>query len=366
MAKSAAARAAARFRQLSCLGLGSEMVIPALLNELHALIPSHANTFFFADKSGGTANIHFENPGFAKLFPLYQTEFLERRDREFKGLSFSEAARTQFGVREFKTSVSVDENAFHRSDMYNLILRPAGNDSNFLRLVFRDGGRVLGALSMWRSSGAGVWTSGEKQLLASLESFFVHALTAHAASEAPLVDSGSSGLIIASPEGKPVYSSAEGRRLLFYATHARIGPAAANGKQDVLPPPVVRLCRTLSEIFADDASPSAPTYRHSNVWGGFTFRAEWLDQDDPASGLIGITVSHRVPLPIRLMRSVQQLPLSRRQAEVCVLMATGASNDVVAERLGITRHTAIAHGRWIYNKLDVHNRSELVTKLLAI
>lgn len=53
MAKSTAARAAARFRQLSCLGLGSEQVIPALLAELHAIIPSHANTFFFADGAGG-------------------------------------------------------------------------------------------------------------------------------------------------------------------------------------------------------------------------------------------------------------------------------------------------------------------------
>jgi len=86
---------------------------------------------------------------------------------------------------------------------------------------------------------------------------------------------------------------------------------------------------------------------------------------NPTSGLIGITISHKVPLPIRLMRSVQKLPLSRRQAEVCVLMATGASNEVVAERLGISAHTVNEHGRWIYNKLDVHSRAELVSKLLS-
>ena len=34
------------------------------------------------------------------------------------------------------------------------------------------------------------------------------------------------------------------------------------------------------------------------------------------------------------------------------------------KRLGISRHTAIAHGRWIYHKLDVHNRAELVNRLL--
>src|SRR5262249_16218241 len=38
MAKSTAARAEARFKQLCCLGFDAETVVPALLNELHALI----------------------------------------------------------------------------------------------------------------------------------------------------------------------------------------------------------------------------------------------------------------------------------------------------------------------------------------
>jgi len=62
---------------------------------------------------------------------------------------------------------------------------------------------------------------------------------------------------------------------------------------------------------------------------------------------------------------VEKLPLSRRQAEVCVLLATGASNEKVAERLGISKLTAIEHARWIYNKLDVHSRGELVSKILS-
>ena len=52
MARSPAVRAAARFRQLCCLGLDREAVIPELLRELHALIPSFSNTFHFA--GGGT------------------------------------------------------------------------------------------------------------------------------------------------------------------------------------------------------------------------------------------------------------------------------------------------------------------------
>jgi DNA-binding CsgD family transcriptional regulator len=46
-------------------------------------------------------------------------------------------------------------------------------------------------------------------------------------------------------------------------------------------------------------------------------------------------------------------------------MAMGCSYDQIAQKLGISKHTAIAHSRWIYNKLDVHNRAELINKLLC-
>lgn len=365
MARSAASRAEARFRQLSCLGFRGELSIPAMLHELHAVIPAHANTFFFAGKWGVTARIHFENPDFVKVFPIYQQEFHERRDHEFKGLAFWEAARTQFGVHEFSTSVGVDQKTFEAGDLYNLILRPVGNDSNFLRVIFRNAGKVLGGLSIYRSIGAGAWTTEEKRRLAALEPFFVHALTAPMTTATPMVDSGKAGLIIANADGKPLYFSAEGRRLLFLATSSRDLPEMALSRAPLLPAAVSRLCRNLSRIFSDDITAPAPIHRHTNVWGGFTFQAHWLERGDPTSGRIAITVAHQVPLPVRMIRSIGQLPLSGRQAEVCLLLASGASHEEIAERLGISKHTTIAHGRWIYHKLDVHNRAELVNRILS-
>ncbi len=362
MAKSTAARAMTRFKQLSCFGIDKEAVIPELLKELHALVPAFSNTFHFADQSGVVNNIYFENTDLVKLWPLYQEKIFERHEREYKGLAFSDGSRKQFGIHEFREAVSHDSNTFHRSDYYNLVARPVGYDSNFLRVYFRLDGRVLGGLTLWRAPSATSWTPEDKRRLAALESFFIHALTVRPVSETEMVDGGENGLIIATSAGKPVYFSAEGRRLLFLAASPRtvVKPSAA------LPAPVVQLCRNLTRIFSNDASAAAPTYHHANLWGGFTFRAQWLHQEDPGSGLIGITISRKLPLPIKLMRSVRSLPLSRRQAEVCVWMATGASNETIAERLGISRHTANEHSRWIYNKLDVHNRAELVSKLLSV
>ncbi|HET8701811.1 MAG TPA: hypothetical protein VFL97_09125 [Nitrococcus sp.] len=39
------ASAETRIKQLCCLGLGGEAAIPAVLAELHALIPSYANSY---------------------------------------------------------------------------------------------------------------------------------------------------------------------------------------------------------------------------------------------------------------------------------------------------------------------------------
>ena len=133
----------------------------------------------------------------------------------------------------------------------------------------------------------------------------------------------------------------------------------------MLPPPLARICRDVFRVFSDDPVPSAPVYHHRNVWGGFRFEAQWLNASDSASGLIGITVSHQEPVGLRLARHVAELPLSRRQAQVCLLLANGHSNAEIAARIGIAKHTAIAHGRWIYDKLDVHSRAELVNKLLT-
>ena len=65
MAKSTAARAEGRFKQLCCLGLGGEAVMPSLLAELHALVPSHSSDFHFANAAGNdSAHVYNENTDF--------------------------------------------------------------------------------------------------------------------------------------------------------------------------------------------------------------------------------------------------------------------------------------------------------------
>jgi LuxR family maltose regulon positive regulatory protein len=55
-------------------------------------------------------------------------------------------------------------------------------------------------------------------------------------------------------------------------------------------------------------------------------------------------------------------PLSARELEVLRLIARGLSNREVAERLFLALSTVKVHTRNIYGKLNVHNRTEAVTR----
>ena len=70
MARSAIGNATARLEQLCCLGLKREHVLPALLDELHTIVPFSGCTVFFVDARLRVTNSHREefNPATAALY----------------------------------------------------------------------------------------------------------------------------------------------------------------------------------------------------------------------------------------------------------------------------------------------------------
>ena len=368
MARSAVTGATARFKQLCCLGVRGEQVMPALLDELHTIVPFAGCTVFFVDTQLRVTNSYREETA-PRTIALYMQEFHGRRGRELGG-AFPDAIHRQFGVEDSTDAlqpVGIGMDAFWRSAFFNEIHRPFAHDW-FLRLMIRgEGGRgrALGSITLYRPRGQGLWSADEKRRFAALEPFLATAFAADDHNEPPTAESEADALIIADRDGRPQNFSVGARELLFLATHPRITSDADYSRIDQLPPQVSELCRNLARLSAGDGSAAPPTLWLRNTWGTFAFKAHWLEGGDASAGLIGIAIRRREPLPIRIVRRVGELDLGWRQAQVCVLLANGHSHEAIADRLGISRHTAITHGRWIYNKLDVHNRTELVTKLLA-
>jgi DNA-binding CsgD family transcriptional regulator len=357
------ARAEARFKQLCCLGLGGEAVVPALLEELQTIVPHFGSSVFFLGPTGELQNIYDRNPETPHVAPLYLREFYNRPEREF-GMGFADGLKRRFGVQNWKEIVTVELAEWHRSDYFNLILRQLGYD-DLIRLAFWDGERAVGGIMLSRAPGEREFSITDRHRLASLEGFFAHALVDGGHRDVPLVDSGHEGLIIADTDGRAVHASAEGRRLLFLASNPRVLPSPPL-ETVVLPAALTEICQTLERIFAEKPAQAAPVFHHRNVWGGFRFGCHWLDGADQSIKLIGITIAHEEPLPVRLTRTASNLPLSAREAQICVLLASGGTHEAIAARLGISAHTSIAHGKAIYQKLKVHSRSELLGKLLSV
>ncbi|MDN5872081.1 MAG: helix-turn-helix transcriptional regulator [Nitrococcus sp.] len=57
--------------------------------------------------------------------------------------------------------------------------------------------------------------------------------------------------------------------------------------------------------------------------------------------------------------------MSQRQMQIGLLLATGVPNAAIASQMNMSSHTVVTHTRRLYEKLDVHNRAELVAKLIA-
>ncbi len=74
-------RTIAGLRRLCCLGLGGQIAIPALLGELHALIPSTNNFFMWSGPDQEVAKVYGEG-AILEMLPLYLGEFHNKRERK--------------------------------------------------------------------------------------------------------------------------------------------------------------------------------------------------------------------------------------------------------------------------------------------
>ena len=155
--------------------------------------------------------------------------------------------------------------------------------------------------------------------------------------------------------------------LLFHATRNEIAPGRlCIADKPELPAAVLRTVQRLFGILEGKPVDAPPVHRQKSRWASSSSGAYWLEGEGAARPLVGIRISRLEPLPLRLLRHLDRLPLSGRQAEVSLHLASGLTYDAIAERVGVSRNTAIFHAQQVFNKLGVSSRSELQAKLMAL
>lgn len=356
------AKAVRRIRQLCCLGIDRQMLLPALLRELHALVPSYSSGFFFTDHTGRFVNLYDESPEAQRYAARYVSEFLDKRDLEIQP-SFSAWVRTGADVTTSERYVFGD---LYRSALYHEILRPLNYHSSMVVAVNHNG-HPIGLLLLHRSRADPRFRAKEERSMSELIPYFAHGLGRREEVGPTLVESDVEGLMLFERNGELAYVSREARRLLFLAGNPIIYRPDVGDTGFSVPPQVIELYRRcLMAIEERDTPPAPPVWRHRNAWGGFVFRAYGLTRPDQSgTGAIAISIHYQEPVALRLARRGDELGLTTKQSEICRALATGYSYKQIAARMHVSEHTVIDHVRKIYTRLEVKNRSKLLAKLLA-
>lgn len=353
--------AIAHFRQLCCLGLGAEAVIPSLLAAMHELIPSETNGFFWADDSGHLA-------GFVPEYVI--PEVVGTLLDNFEGLVERalplDFAATMLRGKPVGNLLPVFNPDFYRGDLYHLVYRPY-HLHHAIDAVVRDtpDGRGMGAFVVGRSARQPEFSAAEQDTLNRLLPYLAHAMHRRDGGDADeFADSGDSGLLILDQRAHVAHISPRAREILYFAMQPGGSPDRQPSLADgaVAPPLESVFARLIRISQARDAAP--PVAHLRNAWGRFVFRAYWLDPGVGSAGaLVGVTVQQQQPLALVMMRNMRAAGLSEKQRQFCLLLAQAQSFDSIAATLGISHATAKDYADRVYRKLDVHTRDELLHKL---
>jgi DNA-binding CsgD family transcriptional regulator len=356
------ARAIAAIRALCALKLHAEVLVPAVLEALHKLVPSQRNLFDWTDAQGRLVRYFIEGPIDAEIARLYFDEFHNRREAEAMP-RFDALRRLPAGVR---SADEIEHAGFFRSALYNEIWRPQGFHTRLEAVLrARDGG-LIGSLVLYRGPGETRFTPADEQNLAAVLPAFAAALQVHGAAVAddrhvPSPDPAETLLLTlagelchASPGAMRLVLMAEGgaspERLaapwsprqgrLVPMLLARLRERAAGGPAQVLAPP--------------------PSITHETAAGQFVASGTLLRPLAPdLAPLAQVTLRRLEPHRVALERALRALPLTPGQIAVCRGLYAGQTQAQIGQHLGVAPATVIDHVRKLYRTLDLGSVHEL-------
>lgn len=353
------AAASACIRELCSLGLTGELLIPALLEALHRVVPSARNLFDWVDRNGRILRYYFEGPIDHQAARRYFDEFHNRREAE----AMPKYADVIRGSATIRSAEELNHRHFFDSALYNEIWRPQRLHYRLEAIVRGTDHKAMGSLVLYREHGDRIFGKADEDILLSLVPYIAHGLRHGKERRVDYAQSDRRAVLVSLDElGRIVHMSRNAHKVLLLA-HGDISPeSAARDPVSERFPSLALLHRQLCRSNEFDVTPCTLTL--TNPWGRFEFQAERLDAVAGGSpALIGVTIRHLQACEVGDLKALEALPLSITQKKVCGLVLQGLSQPQIAERLGVSKNTVIDHVRQAYRKLDVHSVAELRAKL---
>ncbi|MDX3907771.1 MAG: helix-turn-helix transcriptional regulator [Pigmentiphaga sp.] len=347
-----------RLQLMAGLDVGGPQLIQPLLQTLHRVIGFDSGGYFYVGDDGGL-EAHMEDPGVGAAVPEHFDPRILRSESEVFHNTLrqpSDISRHGQGARTLGQMLKTRHAELLRSDYYNVVMRPA-RVADWLCLPLstpRHPG--IGILFLFRPPGARPFGPEEVATLTRLEAHLACALQPGDR----YADDGevhSQGLLVATPQGRPLWISPEAEALMPQAFGWRWRRSAD------LPPVLQSLLQRLAPKKETPLAP--PQLELRNAQGWFSLRAMRLAAAAGQDNAVGITITRRMARGIRLLSTLHELDLPRRQYELAYWLARGLSESQIAQRMGISSNTVVYHRRQLYNRLGAGNRTDLLAQLGA-
>ena len=349
-------------RQLCCLGLPGEQLLPTLLKAVREFVDADSAGFFWVDSQGDMTGLYAERILPAPVMKLYFERYYEADDSSFRRAFAARAVQAEPVLAE---SPSADA---ERTGYYNDVLRTL-DAHHVLYGIVREQGRALGQLSLYRPKSAPAFTAIQRSELTSIMPYVAHGIAQRGSSKGEggeFVDTEDDSMFMTDIDGSVRQLSMAARKLLTLALVGKLGPGRALPDiEEAARPTLRRLVERLRAILAaEEAGP--PSVAVQNSWGRFVLRAYVLaDAPLDESSTVAVRIKRQEPMLLRFVDALDDLGLSPQQREIAVGLARGATNRELAQAMGVTANTVAYHVKQLFHRLDAHDRQQMVVSVLA-
>jgi DNA-binding CsgD family transcriptional regulator len=361
-------------KALCCLGLPPESAMVAVVPVLHEIIPHDGTRLALVAPDATITTGYSENPASAAIF----------RERLWQFMDDPSSLMSLWvpGVRAVAIGWALHRQGgdYLESGYYREIEVPLGS-CWLLDAMIGDGGRTIGFVSLTRPRSARPFTVDDMQRLDGLRPWLAHAFrrsNSHNAreeeDEAPIATAGATVLsaqVVLTSDGRIVYQTSGVELLLRILTGEPSNYTRYVPVSDRLPAPLLKILRQITGA-ANGTSNTPPRMQVSTAYGVLTLEAKWLVPTgthpadaarDPKACLVSVTVElHEHPIA-HAARVLRESGATAAQTKVGIQLALGKPKPAIADELGIQLSSVADHSKKLYQALDVHNSTELGTKI---
>lgn len=361
-------------RTLCCLGLTPESAMVAATPLLHDVIPHGWSRWALLEPDGTISGGYSENPATSAVLRERMWSFVEDPSSP---LSLWMPCFRAVGIG---WTLHMQGRGWFENRWYREIEAPL--DSCWvLDAMIGEAGRTYAIVSVTRPHGTQPFTSNDVERLDRLRPWLAHAFRRTPGDNKPSPELEStatvgapvaSGEMVLAPDGKILFQTCGLEYLLRRVLEGERGNHTRHvPHHDRLPSPVQKLIGRLLGS-ANGTSIMPPRMNVATAYGIVTLEAKWLVPagglpcdvaKDPAGCHIAVTIElreHAIAYAARILRDHGATPA---QIKVGIQLAMGKTKPVIAEELGLKVTTVGDLTKKLYQNLDVHNATELGTKI---